>query len=321
MRSHAQKSGRSSARQQTACGRRAFTLVEVLLALALTSVLMLAIYQAISLAARLQVMGRDRFEDAQIQRSVVRMMTRDVHSVVFYVPEDDAVEEEESGQVADLEDEVSAEEEEEDTTTTVEVVDATSAYAQEVTGVYGNGTTLLLHINRPPRDMNYTTLVEGGSVDSRNSDLRSVSYFLATTSGDPLPALVATEAMSNGQLTATRDGTVGLARMEGDRLAMEAADVSSDLPSMAAQSRIIAPEVIGLQFRYFDGTAWLEAWDTEYYGSVPRAIEVSLGMKQPEGYQPPGQAKSPTLTEPPPRWQTFVIHLPITEPPSEEALF
>ena len=51
---------------------------------------------------------------------------------------------------------------------------------------------------------------------------------------------------------------------------------------------VIAPEVVQLQFRYFDGTDWQDTWDGSQPGpdgmtpmGPPRAIEITLGVRQP----------------------------------------
>ena len=42
---------------------------------------------------------------------------------------------------------------------------------------------------------------------------------------------------------------------------MSNADESGEVEQLADHSQLLAPEVSSLQFRYFDGTDWLEVWD------------------------------------------------------------
>jgi len=37
-----------------------------------------------------------------------------------------------------------------------------------------------------------------------------------------------------------------------------------------------------LQFQYFDGTDWLEVWDSIEYGTVPQAVKVTIGFRNDE---------------------------------------
>jgi hypothetical protein len=42
------------------------------------------------------------------------------------------------------------------------------------------------------------------------------------------------------------------------------------------------PEVVGLEFRYFDGTSWSSQWNSLQRKSLPVAIEVILKLRKPE---------------------------------------
>jgi type II secretion system protein J len=41
----------------------------------------------------------------------------------------------------------------------------------------------------------------------------------------------------------------------------------------------IAPDIVGLRFRYYDGTDWMETWDSTASRSLPRLIEVTVHVK------------------------------------------
>jgi general secretion pathway protein J len=43
----------------------------------------------------------------------------------------------------------------------------------------------------------------------------------------------------------------------------------------------LAEGVDGLNFRYYDGEEWLDAWDSRIKGGLPKAIEVVLVMRDP----------------------------------------
>ena len=44
------------------------------------------------------------------------------------------------------------------------------------------------------------------------------------------------------------------------------------------ESDILAPEVVEIQFRYFDGISWIDTWDSQSSGFLPRAIEITMGF-------------------------------------------
>ena len=41
----------------------------------------------------------------------------------------------------------------------------------------------------------------------------------------------------------------------------------------------VSADVVGLKFRYYDGTAWTETWDSVTGGTVPKAVEITLHVK------------------------------------------
>jgi len=45
----------------------------------------------------------------------------------------------------------------------------------------------------------------------------------------------------------------------------------------------VAEEAVGLRLRYFDGTSWTDAWDSGASDTLPRAIEVTLALLDPDG--------------------------------------
>jgi type II secretion system protein J len=42
---------------------------------------------------------------------------------------------------------------------------------------------------------------------------------------------------------------------------------------------VICKKVVGLKFRYHDGTGWTESWDSTTLGKMPKAIEVTIHVR------------------------------------------
>jgi hypothetical protein len=104
----------------------------------------------------------------------------------------------------------------------------------------------------------------------------------------------------------------GLARLEGNRLAIQIADEQSNLESLAEQVKLLAPEVTGLQFRYFDGVDWLDAWDSGVSQRLPQAVEIMLKVRRTGG----SSVKSATRRneEPPGDVYHLTVAIPSAEP-------
>jgi len=119
-------------------------------------------------------------------------------------------------------------------------------------GVMGDATTLHLYITKMPHEAFRGALT---------SDLRRVTYWL---------------------------GQNGLCRHE-EGVVLNPEALTPAIPAVDERACLLAPEVIGVSFRYFDGVAgWQEAWDSSAVGpdevtpiGPPRAIEVILTVQPP----------------------------------------
>ena len=60
-----------------------FTLLELLIAIGLTSILMIALFSAMQIYFNLQLDGHEEITRQQIARTLLRQMTRDIQSTVF----------------------------------------------------------------------------------------------------------------------------------------------------------------------------------------------------------------------------------------------
>ncbi|MBX3443490.1 MAG: prepilin-type N-terminal cleavage/methylation domain-containing protein [Planctomyces sp.] len=308
----------SDARARQSRDRRAYTLLEILIALALSLALLSAVYGSLNLYWTMSTAGQNQVVQAQLARSILRRMEVDAGSVMFGQPQtapDDGQQAASSssgsrssgssggsgggdadgtggaggaggtggaggaggtgGAGGSGGGSSSSSTSSSDTSTTTGEAGFNSAMN---VGVIGDATTLMLHVNRPSRGLEYTPLTAGAGVTARASDLLSVSWFLAAPGAGGLQGAV------GDRETSLRDSrqVVGLARLEGDRMALNFADENSNMSLMAEAAEIIAPEVGALQFRYFDGSAWYDSWDSGAAGMLPMAIEVTLGFIVPD---------------------------------------
>ena len=62
--------------------------------------------------------------------------------------------------------------------------------------------------------------------------------------------------------------------------AIEFADIEADIDTLAEAAEVIAPEVVSLQFRYFDGLTWQAEWDSAAMQRLPNAVEITLGLRR-----------------------------------------
>jgi prepilin-type N-terminal cleavage/methylation domain-containing protein len=259
-------------RRRSRASRAGFTLTEVLVALSLSLVVMGAIYSALGLHWKYSTAGRVDIERMQLVRAVALRIERDLRSTLFVAPPATASSQTAAASSATGSAATSSASGAASSATNATGTGSTSGStagssssssdtaSTELPGLYGSASQLLIHASRPAGDLNYTSLAMGASVSSRLSDTLSIAWFLAG---------------GEGSLAASVAGP-GLARMEGDRMALKYADTSGDVGAMSGNTEIVAPEVTRLAFRYFDGVDWTTEWDSTVMQGLPFAVEIEF---------------------------------------------
>lgn len=227
-----------------------FTLLEVLLATGLTTLLMAALYTAMSVYWTTATESYDEIERAQIARAVLRQMARDIQSCTF------------------VEEETSTSEEDDQT----DDVDTDTAMATYTNGLFGSDSDLVLYISRPDRDQSYISAQELMLPTDRSSDALVVRYLMAREGGSSLGGEF---AASNATLSGPSEG---LARMQGDLIGLSTAINQGDMGMQLAATALLAPEVAALKFEYFDGVDYLTEWDSTVQNAMPLAIIIELTL-------------------------------------------
>jgi hypothetical protein len=153
-------------------------------------------------------------------------------------------------------------------------------------GLYGNQYQLQLDISRLPRVEEYQAYVDAGpdsTVRDIPSDVKTVTYYVlnsgAVTSAE-MPSLI------TSTLEQATDPTLvgrGLVRRELDRAVTQWAQDSGNATGLEQEGEVIAPEVVAIEFLYFDGLEWRTEWDSETEGALPLAVQVLLAIESNGG--------------------------------------
>jgi len=280
-------------RVQRSGRHRGFTLLEVLVALALSFLLISAVYAGLRMYWRYSMSGHEEVERALLARSLLRKIEMDVRTVMYRAaPAATTTDTSASGSGSSGSSSTggstsggsssgssgssgtgssgsggsgsSGSSGSGSSSSSSDTTAVTDLYNTSNTGLFGTATTLLMHCSKPGHEQLATSLAMLGNMQARSSDLATVAYFVSgTTTGNLQHAVT----------------TPGLARLEGDRLALALADQQSNIAVLAARTQILAPEVAAIRFLYFDGFRWLPDWDSNTLGGLPKAIDVTMQLR------------------------------------------
>jgi len=309
--------------------------MELMIAVGLSAILMAALYKAMDIYLSLQLDSHEEISRQQVARAVLRQITRDIQSVVF-TKQEVLPEEEETdilgigitgsgtsglsgegtsglggggtssgGSTSDLDGNAYG-------TSTIDPETVSTTYTS---GLVGTSTDLQLFISRPDRNLAYVSAQELTSPDQRTGDLLLVRYLVASKLGSGLGSMIA-----DREAAGITDGALGLARVEGDLYGLSTAvQTSEDMPQLSA-AKLVAREVSALTFRYYDGGQWLEEWDSTARNELPKAIEITITLRDELPTESLLSDDEQTPYALPETTHRMVVPLPTAEPFVMEAL-
>jgi hypothetical protein len=288
----------------------------VLLSLGLSVLLLAAIGLAVDFHLRLLQTGRAEVEQAQLARAILRRIADDLRNALQYTPSPTTSTSSSStsstsadssasssttttdGSTSESSDE-SMTEEQQSTDRTSNLASATSL--PTLPGIYGNDHELQIDVSRLPRlDQMQATLSGEASTGSMSgvsgttsgswSDLHTVLYY----AGDSASAAGA-----------------GLLRRDMDRITAALSLQQGEGLELQGHEEPMAPEVQEIQFRYFDGTEWVDTWDTTDRSGLPLAVYISIALASPQDSRRTGLwAATGGEMDQQSRTYQFLVHLP-----------
>ncbi len=335
--------------------RAAYTMLELMIAVGLTSLLMIALFAAMQQYFSLQLDSNEEITRQQIARSLLRQMTRDIQSVVFVkkLANDEtsgtstsvsegssSTSSSTSGSSSSASGSTGSSTSESSTsgngtsggtssssTSTGSTSSSSStldgnSYGQSsidpetvmttyTNGLVGTATDLQLFVSRPDKSLSYVASQDLTSTSQRSSDLMIIRYLMAQSGGGGLAS-----AIADKESIGTDSGPIGIAKLEGDLFGLSTAvETSEESPQLAA-SKLLAKEVSGLQFRYYDGLTWQESWDSNALNEMPKAIEITLTLRNQEdaGDTFSGSDKDTDPYAIPETTHRMVVPIPVAEP-------
>lgn len=302
-----------------------FTLFEVILAISLAAVLLTLIGTAINLYLVQVDAGRTRVEEAQLARSILTMISDDIRATTVYIPQDTSAIAQLMASTAKYDvdeiDKAAAASGGVSKASALSSVGGVSALSS-VAALGGSGsssgstegadtdTTLPLGINgsieelyvdatRLPKQeeifgtvTGYTNAQSSASQSGATagtssggvpaSDLKTVHYFIR-----PGDAVETGSASVTSLDPASQARIGGLVRQEIPRAMRNFAEKNGGSNVLESNAVLLAPEVVRMEVRFFNGSEIAETWDMREQKSLPVAVEVRIWLRSPNATNEP----------------------------------
>lgn len=290
-----------------------FTLLEVMLTLALSSLVVVALAMAIDFQLRVVELGRTDVEEAQLARVILHHIANDIAGAVTSNPmetesllskmissETLARSFEEASEGSEEDDEGEAASGGDPSASSGGQGGGTSGATSQAEGTStGEGADELGYLtDEGSDDLDESLLTQSalglyGGIDWLQVDvsrLPRLDQFEQEFSSSDIYSTVDlvsdVKTVSYFFVTPDEAGasysaddpeyTGGLYRTEVDRASASWAGSGGPLDDTGTEERPIAPEVTAVEFLYCDGTDWLEEWDSEEQGGLPQAVKITL---------------------------------------------
>jgi hypothetical protein len=152
-------------------------------------------------------------------------------------------------------------------------------------------------------------MTQGGEFAATDlpSDVKTIVYFIRS---EQSAHAYAEDPRALGGEASTDGYGRGLMRAEMDRAVTIYSDGDSSGALAYSRAQLLANEVVGLGFEYYDGLEWLTEWDSTSSSSLPRAIRVWLSVKPTYGMSEQELADANKGKEVPTTDFYFVISVP-----------
>lgn len=260
--------------------RPGYTLLEVVLALALSVLLIGGIAMAINYhLITLQEQQRE-IERSQIARQSLFLLAKDIRAAIQYKPiESSALDELIQGVSSSMDIGGLAEQAgigtdmlEESGLAPAEQSDAApSEYAATRPGLVGTSTQLQIDISRLPRKDQYNIVsFSDGTQSDIPSDVKTITYFVRNEEN--------AENTSSEQVEISQ--SMGLVRRSLDRAVARYAEDYGGQINLEDYEEVLAVEITQIEFRYWDqeNQQWETEWDSEQMMGLPSAVEITIAL-------------------------------------------
>ena len=228
--------------------------MEVLMASALSVVLISTVYLAIDLSWRYTSAGQEEVEQVLIARTLLTRFEKDLHSLTDREFHDSQADESDRKDLNQNTNQLEV----------ARVHHASAIQGLDEIGIVGSKDSIVIqsHSDRQQRQNDV----------AEHSEF--VLYAVVDNGEVTLPDL-SSHVLSRSLTLNSSSVRTGLVRMQ---LLHDERDDSLRPSNARANSEVLAEEVSDLSFRFFDGATWQDEWSGEHSKGLPMAVEVPLRL-------------------------------------------
>jgi hypothetical protein len=304
--------------------RAGFTLLEIFLTVSMSVVLMGLIGGAIQFYARNMDVSSMDIRQTQLAAAIIQMIEDDLRATIHNDPVDmsglaellGTVAAQGGGDTAESDQDLTsagimADEEDFFAEDTMEAPDLTSGVAMlQSPGLIGNQFQIQIDVSRLPRLEEYLMMLDEEVADIQDipSDVKTVTYYV-----QPAGAIGVQDKLTSAT-DPTAVSTGGLVRRSLDRAATNYAASLGSLSALTQTGEVLAPEVLGIEFSYWDGITWQLEWSSDEYEELPLAVQIQITMGNPTASSAGLSPDDENAT----RIFTHIVRLPMAQPIEED---
>ncbi|MCD0458911.1 prepilin-type N-terminal cleavage/methylation domain-containing protein [Roseiconus lacunae] len=275
---------------------KGFTLLELLLTLALAVVLMTLVNSAFSFYVSTMDSSDAEMRRTMLASAVMQMIEDDLRSSMHPEPLDTSALEEllsatakaaggssgggsggQTGGDAEAAGTADPDAAGEDDMTSTDTTLLAGTVVLQTPGLVGNQYQIQVDTSRLPRLEEYGVMMaaEPGQLVDIPSDLKTVTYYVQDADAIGVDdALAKLDGSTDG-------GSGGLVRRVLDRNVTSFAMTQGSISALTQSGDLLAPEVVGIEFSYWDGMTWQIEWNSDEMGELPLAVKIQLTMIDP----------------------------------------
>ena len=254
--------------------RAAFTLMEVLAALALSALLFSCVFHMINRQAQARVKGENLVGRIQRHAAMIADLTADLR----LIPGDATVAGSSITPSTTSSLLVPASSIEathiETTRITEQILDVADARLATPIRFWGTSETVVFEMTHPNRRFDPNRAANGQKM---------LVVWWCHQGKSPRVPLTRRGTQLSFTSVRMQAGVRGLLRWTAPLSTLISPDVSNSMPKMIVdESMVVCEEISSLRWRYFDGQAWRTKWDSEEQQALPVAIEVTVQSSNPD---------------------------------------